>query len=198
MIPLDTLNESELLKKFRNNDEAAFDYIYQIYSIQIYRKILKMTKVEVIALELLQDVFVRVWEKKHLIDPDQSFKSYLYRIAENIVIDFYRKVSREIKLQNELRKHQSNAYNHIEEGIYLKETESYLNQAISQLPAKQKSVFILCKMEGKSYQEASSMLGISISTVNGHIVNATKFIKGFLFKNEPLLIYIIISFTYQF
>src|SRR5690606_25638441 len=120
---------------------------------------------------------------------------YLFRIAENRVFDFYRKLGRDDQLQNEIRKYTSEGYTHTEEALFLKETEHFLNQAIDQLPEKQKQVFILCKLEGKSYEEVSRLMGISISTVNGHIVNATKFIKSFLFKQEVWMLYLPLLLT---
>lgn len=190
-----SLNEQELLRKFCEGDETAFDFFYQTYSFRIYRKLLKMVKVDVVAQELLQDVFVKVWEKRHLVDSAQSFRSYLFRIAENSVFDFYRKLGRDDQLQHEVRVRTPNGYSHIEETISLEETENTINQAIDHLSKKQKQVFILCKLEGKSYEEVSRLMGISISTVNGHIVNATKFIKNFLFKREVWLLYIPLLLT---
>lgn len=187
---IDSLNEHELLREFCEGDEAAFDFFYQMYSLRIYRKLLKMVKVDVIAQELLQDVFVKIWEKRHLVDPAQSFRSYLFRIAENSVFDFYRKLGRDEQLQYDIRMRTPEGYTHTEDVLSLKETENSINQAISQLSKKQKQVFILCKLEGKSYEEVSRLMGISISTVNGHIVNASKFIKNFLIKQGVWTLYI--------
>ncbi|WP_353134621.1 RNA polymerase sigma-70 factor [Pseudopedobacter sp.] len=195
MNQINSLNEYELLRKFCEGDEAAFDFFYQTYSLRIYRKLLKMVKVDVVAQELLQDVFVKIWEKRHLVDPAQSFRSYLFRIAENSVFDFYRKLSRDDQLQHEVRVRTPEGYTHTEEVLSLKETENSINQAIDHLSGKQKQVFILCKLEGKSYEEVSRLMGISISTVNGHIVNATKFIKNFLFKKEVWLLHIPLLLT---
>jgi RNA polymerase sigma-70 factor (family 1) len=192
MVPVNSLVELQLLEKFNKGDEKAFDYFYQTYSLSIYRMLLKMVKVDVIAQELLQDVFVRIWEKRHLIDPQQPFKSYLFRIARNISYDFYRKLGNDDKLQNEVRKHVSEVYSHIEEDLYLKETEQFINDVIDQLPKKQKQVFVLCKIEGKSYEEVSTLLGISISTVNGHIVNATKILKHAISQKETLILYAVL------
>lgn len=177
-------NDRELLVLLRDGSERAFDFFYQKYSLQIYRKLYKMTKVSALAEELLQEVFVKIWEKRHLIDPDKSFKSYLFQIAQNQVYDFYRKVSRDEKLQKEIIRGFDELHNITEEGIDLKETQEMLAQAIENLPPQQKLVFTLCKIEGKSYDEVSTVLGISTSTINGHIVKATKNIKGFMFKYE--------------
>ncbi|HEY0770549.1 MAG TPA: RNA polymerase sigma-70 factor [Sphingobacteriaceae bacterium] len=179
-------NDRILLIKLRDGSEKAFDYFYQKYSLQIYRKIYKMTRVPAMSEELLQDVFVRIWDKRHLIDPDKPFKSYLYQIAQNIIYDFYRKVAREERLKNEIKAIFDEAENFTEDGINLKDTKQILSHAIENLPPQQKLVFTLCKIEGKTYDEVSTSLGISNSTINGHIVKATKSIKSFMFKYEDV------------
>ncbi|WP_158798360.1 RNA polymerase sigma factor [Pedobacter sp. L105] len=183
---LDTLSEVELLGLLKLGDKRVFDHFYKSYSLPIYRKLLKMTKVDILAEELMQDVFVRLWDKRHLIESGQPFKSYLYTIAQNIVYDFYRKAAREERLQSEVKAFSTELYHHTEEKIFFKETREILDKAINQLPAQQKLVFTLCKMEGKSYEEVSKTLGISTSTINGHIVKATKNIKEYMFNYEHI------------
>jgi RNA polymerase sigma-70 factor (family 1) len=178
------INEKELLIQLREGSSEALDYFYHQYSLQIYRKLLKMVRVIVIAEELTQDVFVRIWDKRHCIDPEQSFKSYLYMIAQNLVYDMYRKIAREERLQGVIRSEKSECYMHVEEDMVLKETSQILKKAINSLPAQQKLVFTLCKLEGKSYEDASAALGISPSTINGHIVKATRSLKGYLFQKK--------------
>ncbi len=186
-------DEKELLVKLREGSAQAFDYFYHQYSLRIYRKLLKMVRVDVIAEELLQDAFVKIWDKRHQIDPDLSFKSYLFIIAQNLVYDLYRKVSREERLQELIKSANSELYMHVEEGVFLKETSEILNQAINSLPSQQKLVFTLCKLEGKSYEDASATLGISTSTINSHIVKATKSIKGYMFREQNAAFFLAMS-----
>lgn len=186
-------DEKELLIQLREGSAQALDYFYHQYSLRIYRKLLKMVRVDVIAEELVQDVFVRIWEKRHQIDPDRSFKSYLFTIAQNLVYDLYRKVAREERLQEVIRAASSELYMHVEEGVFLKETSEILNKAINNLPSQQKLVFTLCKLEGKSYEHASATLGISTSTINSHIVKATKSIKGYMFREQNTAFFFAIS-----
>ncbi len=186
-------DEKELLMQLREGNAQALDYFYRQYSLSIYRKLLKMVRVDVIAEELVQDVFVRIWDKRHLIDPARSFKSYLFAIAQNLVYDLYRKVAREERFQEVIRAANSELYMHVEEGVFLKETSEILNKAINNLPSQQKLVFTLCKLEGKSYEDASVALGISTSTINGHIVKATKSIKGYIFREQNAAFFFAIS-----
>ncbi|WP_281169855.1 RNA polymerase sigma factor [Olivibacter sitiensis] len=162
----------------------AFDLLYNRYSLHIYRVLLKMVRDESIADELLQDVFVKIWDKRSKIDTNMPLGPFLYRVTERLVCDFYRKLSRESRLKKGLVETITLYDRNTEEDLQYKETLGNLNLAIEQLPLQQRLVFKLCKLEGKSYLEVSEELGISISTINGHIVKSTKSIKNFLFGKK--------------
>lgn len=170
--------ETALLIKLKSGDRSAFEQIYKLYSIRIYWNILKMVKSEDDAKELLQDVFLKVWEKRQLLDPEQSFRSYLFQISKFTVYNFIRKNNLDKKLKDYLSQENSELYTHVEEMISYKQSDAFIREAIEQLPPQRKHIYKLCKIEGKSYEEVSKMLGISTSTISDHIVKATKFIKN--------------------
>lgn len=176
--------EFKLLKRLQSGDQLAFEALYHSYSKEIYRKLLKMVKDVILAEELTQDVFVKIWNKREVITTDQRFRYYLLTVANNIVNDFYRRAARERKLQDEIIAASTELYNPIEEQIYYKESKELMDQAIDSLPSQQKLVFQMCKMEGKSYEEVSKLLGISTSTISNHIVKATKSIKIYFFDQK--------------
>lgn len=170
---LNTSTEKDLVMLLLQDNEAAFEELYHLYSNRLLGYLLKLVKSETVAAELLQDTFVKLWNNREKIDPEQSFRSYLFRIAENCVYDFFRKAARDKKLQSALI-HSACEYSHIEENVFNKENEQLLQQAINSLPPKRRQVFQMVKMEDRSYEEVSRLLNISTSTVNDHIVKATK------------------------
>lgn len=184
---IEYIDEKALLLKLKDGDEQAFDKLYQSYSLRIYRKLFKMVKVDVLADELTQDVFVKVWTKRHLLDSEQSFRSYLFSIAQHLVYDTYRKMSRDESLVNKVKLISTELYTHTEEDIYYKETAEMVQKAIELLPTQQRRVFQACKIEGRSYEEVARELNISVSTVNGHIVKATKTVAEYLSKSGTLV-----------
>ena len=186
-------DEKLQLARLKEGDQRAFNYFYEQHSLIIYRRLKKMVKIDTLADEFLQDVFVRLWEKRHLIDPEQSLKAYLHLIAQNLVYDFYRKLARESRLQEEVKYTLSELHDATQEDYYLKETNDLLQKAINNLPAQQKLVFTLCKMEGKSYEEVGRDLGISTSTINGHIVKATKSVKSYMTDQHKVAFGLLIS-----
>src|SRR5690554_4918953 len=87
--------ERELLVKLRDGDHRAYDILYNNYSEKLTAKLFKLLKSWDEVEDALQELFVKVWENREKIDPDKSFPSYLYRIAVNIVNDYYRQVSKD-------------------------------------------------------------------------------------------------------
>lgn len=183
-----TDQEKIQLVKLKAGDKGAFDYFYKNYSLIIYRRLLRLVKIDIIADDLLQNIFIRLWDKRHLIDPERPLKAYLLQITQNMVMDFYRGVAREKRLQSDLKHHQTEISDETEESLIFKETNQLLQQAIDHLPAQQRMVFTLCKIEGKSYDEVSEMLGISTSTVNGHIVKSSRKVRSFLFSTHKIFL----------
>jgi len=174
-------DEKELLTALKGGDVAAFEVLYKHYSKLIFRKLDKMIKHIPLAEELTQDVFVKIWDKRLLIDIDKPFNYYIFTIANHAVSDFYRKAARDQRLQDEILSASAQLYNPTEELLFYKESEIVLNRAIEDLPPQQRLVFKLCKIEGKSYEEVADQLNISTSTVSNHIVKATKTIKKAFF-----------------
>jgi RNA polymerase sigma-70 factor (family 1) len=170
--------EVQLLIALKSGDRSAFEKIYRGYSPRIFLNILKMVKSAEDAQEVLQDVFVKVWEKRELIDPEQSFKSYLFQISRFTVYNFIRKINLDKKLKAYLSRESTELYTHIEESIAYRESDRFIMDAIEELPNQRKQIYKLCKIEGKSYAEVGQQLGISPSTINDHIVKATKFLKA--------------------
>ena len=173
-------DEKELLLLLKQGHEAAFEEIYKLYSSRIFGNIYKMVKSESIAQELLQEVFIKVWNNRTGIDPENSFRSYIFRIAENSVYDYFRNASRDRKMQSHILVITTEHYDHIEELMLRKENNAILDKAISSLSPQRQLVFRLCKLDGKSYDEVSRELGISVSTISDHIVKANKAIREFL------------------
>lgn len=171
------MQERNILSDLRSGSQTAFRQIYEQYSGRIYLNILKMVKAEQDATELLQEVFIKVWDKRELIDPEQSFRSYLFQIARYAVYNFIRKNKLEKQVQAYLSLHNTQLYSHVEEQLDEKQDEQWLSQTIEQLPPQRRLIYTLCKIEGKSYAEVSALLNISTSTINDHIVKATKYIK---------------------
>ncbi|MFD1628494.1 RNA polymerase sigma factor [Pseudopedobacter beijingensis] len=183
MTVLEEVRQKELIRLLNLGNETAFNELYKIYIKPVYKKILFIVKEEEIAEELSQDLFIKIWQKRKEIDPEKSFKSFLYTIAHNLVYDYLRKVARDKQLLNSLMVNAVDYYLHTEEVFQARETQKILTEAIEKLPPQGKQVFTLCKLEGKSYEEVSRLMGITVATVNSHMVKSSRFVKEYLYRN---------------
>lgn len=171
-------NDAELLHLLKQGDNVAFDKIYNLYSQKIYHNILRVVKQSDLAEEILQEVFLKIWDKRSSINVETSFKSYIFRIGHNLVMDLFRRAAFDRNLINRLTIESNSSFdNSTEDIIDFKDTQKLIDEAIELLPPQRKNVYLLCKIEGKTYQEVSDLLNISTSTVSDHIVKATKLIK---------------------
>lgn len=187
-----TPNERELLLLLKESNEHAFFELYQLYKDAIGLKLLRLLRNDALAEEILQDVFMKVWENRSKIDPDLSFKAYLYRIAQNLAIDVLRRASKEKHIFDQISHASTELYSHIEEHIFKQENEALLYRVVDKLPPQRKRIFIMFKIEGKSYKEISEELGIAPSTIAEHIYKATAFLKEYLTTPSGLQLAIII------
>ncbi len=182
--------EAELLGRLKLGEERAFEELYVIYSPLLYKKLLRLVKDEAIAQELLQDLFVRIWEKRSQIDAEKSFRAYLFRITQNLVTDFYRRVAFDKKMI-EVFVRESTEYVYAFEDELQDERRQILMKAMDTLSPKRKEIYMLIKLERKSYEEVGELLGISVSTISDHVVKATKTLKEYISKNDTALIALI-------
>jgi len=193
MRALTTLTDKELISLLKEGDKYAFETLYNQYKYPLTANLLKLLKSEELTAEVLQELFIKIWDRRTDIDIEKSFSAYLFHIAHHMVIDIYRKASRDSKMRQQLISVSKELYTHIEEKIFDKEIHTQLQAAISLLPPQRKKVFTLCRIEGKSYKEISQELGISISTINDHLLKANKFLKEHLNSSEIFALSIAIT-----
>jgi len=174
-----------MLLRLKAGDQLALEELMSRYKGPLALSMSRLIKSREDIEELLQELFLRVWKNRENLDPER-YLGYLYKIAQNLVYDRLRKAAREKRLSVDYFAHIIEAYSHIEEGIFDKELLAVLQRGIQQLPEQRRRVFELCKIEGKSYEEVSQLLSISVATVNSHITNANASIKVY-FKQHPEL-----------
>ena len=186
MINVNYTDEKSLLLQLKNGDERAFEILYNNYKYRIAGNLFKLLKSDDLVKEVLQELFFRIWEVRTQIDLEKSFKSYLFRIAENLVHDYFRKVAKDKRLLTKMVASGSELYLHVEEDLLSKEDAQKLQKAIDLMPPQRKMVFTLCKLEGKSYKEVEQIMGINAKTISSHMLQANRFLKTY-FRDSPTL-----------
>lgn len=184
-------DEKELLSQLQAGSHKAFEAIYHRYKVRLAGNLLRILKSPELVDDLLQELFTRLWTHRRNIDPQQSIQAYLFRIASNLTCDTFRRLSRDKKMQQRVYHSIAEAYSHIEERIFALENRESIYQTISLLPPKRREVFILCKLEAKSYAEVSRLMNISHKTINDHIYKANQFLKDYF--ATQVLIYLLLT-----
>lgn len=170
-------DEKELVTRLREGDKVAFERLYAQYKTRLAGNFIKLLRDDELAKDAMQELSLKLWNARESIDVDQSFKAYLFRIAENLVFDYYKKMARDRAKETSLLSELEDWYSHIEEDLISKENISQVRAIIDKLPEKQRKAYVLHKMEGKSYKEIAEIMDIAPSTINKHIYTAHKFVK---------------------
>ncbi|WDF77566.1 RNA polymerase sigma-70 factor [Mucilaginibacter sp. KACC 22773] len=183
-----------LLARLHNNDERAFNKLYSTCFRPIYRRIFSLVKDEAIADELVQDLFLKLWQNREDIDPQQSFEAYLFTIAQHLVYDHFRRIAKNKRLVARLLLNATDYYLHSDILLETKESRELLQKAIDQLSPQRREVFTRCKIEGKTYEETGLELGISVPTVNSHMTQSMKLVREYLLKNQDIALVFLLFF----
>ena len=159
---------------------GAFDALYHQYHAVVFANIFKLVRQQEAAEDILQDVFVALWENRHKMEPPHSVGGWLFVVSHNKAMKFLNKMVRE-KIQ---ALEESTVIAQADEGtdgeqLRLEYQASLINEAIDNLSPKKRQVFTLCKLEGKSYEEAALETGISPHTVKEYVAIASKFVKAY-------------------
>jgi RNA polymerase sigma-70 factor (ECF subfamily) len=174
----------ELVQELQNGDFGAFDLVYEKYAGKLYGFTLKYLRSTEETEELVQSVFLKVWENRKTLRKEASFKSYLFTIAYNEICNIFRRRS---QLQKYLGKHLT------EKSLESRETEDIIDcnsireqvdLIIAKLPERQKTIFLESREKGKTNKEIANELGLSSGTVDNYISESLKFIRSRLLNKN--------------
>lgn len=171
-------SQKDILKRLRKGDLVAFDKIYQQYAKRLYGFVFNFVKNESDTEEILQEVFIAVWESRENIDVNGSFNSYIFRITYNKTLNVLRSKITEKKFIHKLEyRQQIIDTDEILNNIQFKELNDKVNELVNQLSTRQREIFKLSREEGLSLGEIAQKLNISDNTAKNHLVSALKFLK---------------------
>lgn len=185
-------SDKELIEKLRLGDVESFDQVYQKYAGKLYAFSLKYLKSKEEAEELVQSVFLKVWENQKNLKKDTSFKSYLFTIAYNEICNLFRRRKYLHNFISRNMSENSESSGETEDQIDFKFVLEEIAQIIDKLPEKQKAIFLKSRQDGKSTKEIADELGLSPGTVDNYISEALKFIRTNL-KDKHLSVLLFIS-----
>ena len=187
-----------LVAQLKNGNERAFEKLYEKYSGGIYGFSLKLLKSTDFAEEVVQDVFLKVWNTRNDLDVNLNFKSFIYTIAKNQSLNILKRAANDLNLRDQLLYTQETLSTSTKDNLLNKEYENVKRNAINSLSSGRRRIFLMSREEGLSYEEIAKNLGISVNTVKTQMKTALKNIRKHLSKHGDIdfLIFHIIYFTF--
>ena len=185
---------TKLIRGLKSGSYEDFNALYSIYADMLYWFILGLTKSPTEAQDVLQDTFLKIWQMRERIDLELSFKTYLYTIARNRIIDSVRRQVNNVAFDDFVcsEDFQNYSENDIERNINFDEFKEKLSKAKAKLSPKQKEIFELSREKGHSITEIATMLQLSEKTVKNQLTLALK-----VMKSELSFYFIFLFFPFQ-
>lgn len=162
--------EKILLAGLKNGSYVAFQQLYDLYANRLYGFVFEMTRSKSLTGELVQDAFIKVWVNRESIREDKSFRGFLFRIAQNQMIDAYRKRMQDPVFEDYLFcENDLVAANNADRQLDFDEFNKHLAQVKGKLPPRQRQIFELNKEQGVSVGEIARLLNLSEQTVHNQL-----------------------------
>jgi RNA polymerase sigma-70 factor (ECF subfamily) len=176
------INDNVLVSGIKKDSQEAFRQLYNRYKRIIYYFSLKYLGNPEESEEVVQVVFISLWQHRRMLDENKTIKSYIYRSAVNCIYNSLKKkaVRRKFML-SELQKPESSSNPY--EDIFYRDLDERIDMIISSLPASQQRIFNLSRSGGLTSTEIAEKLQISIRTVENQLYRAKKILKE-AFKTE--------------
>jgi len=185
-------NERELLKLVAASDKNAFTQVYNNYRNKIYSIAFELTESSVVAEEIVQDVFLKIWVKRTTLDEVTHFRAYLFTITRNYVFTALKRIARQETIEVNAMQDAPLYYHDTENRVLNNEYTRLIQAAIDRLPEQQRQVYNLIKKEGLKREEAAAALRLSPETVKTHLAQAMRSIRTYCLARLDVSIALII------
>lgn len=188
-------DDNGLVKLLQKGNVLAFDSLFQGYSPKLYGFALKYLKNETDAEELVQEVFVTVWENRQTLKSELSFKSYLFTIALNRIRKHFNKMATSLRYLETLNYESEVTDSQLIQDNY-ESVLQRINLIIERMPQRRREIFVKSKLEGMSSKEIAVELDITTGTVDNQVSDALRFIRNQLKKEDIALLLFVVLFVY--
>ena len=178
----------DLIKSLQSGDVEAFDVIYEIYAAKLFSFSLKYLRSKDEAEELVQSVFLKIWENHKYLNIELSVKSYIFTIAFNDICKLFRKRKYQRQFAAATLNEKSQTSNRTMEGIEFQSTLTRVQQIIEELPKRQREIFKKSRQEGKSTKEIAAEIGLSAGTIDNYISDSLRYIRKRMCKEDISLL----------
>ncbi|GAA3643799.1 RNA polymerase sigma-70 factor [Flavivirga jejuensis] len=171
-------NNKELIELLHQGNDEALSLIYKKYWQMMYLAAYNLVQDKAVCEDIVQDIFVNLWNKRDNLFINTSLKSYLYTSTIYKVYDFFRKNKKLIKVELLDDFSEKTQCFTPETKLLYEELIQHVDSVIEKLPVKCKTVFKLSREQGLTNKEIADKLHISKRTVEGHITKALSILRG--------------------
>lgn len=171
-------HEKKLAESLKNGDFNAFDQLFKHYNRRLYYFALSILKNKEDACDVVQEVFLRVWKKKENIDQAHSFKSFLFTISYNLIVDIMRKKVSDKNFRDHLFKNTIKTESSTDKTLKYRELNQIYYDSIEELPPQRKKIYKLQRFQHLNYEEIAQIMGISVNTVRSQMSKAIAYIRN--------------------
>ena len=185
--------ERILVIQLKDGNQASYEMLYSKYAPKLFAFSRKYLQSQEDAEEIVQEVFLRIWEKKDNIDENQSFSSYVIQAAKHRIFNGFRKNVNKQAYMDFLIYADNSSRNFTEMDVDYSEIKQKAELAISALPEKRQEVFRMSRELGLKNKEIAEKLQISIKTVENQMGQALKFLREELSEYQMLIFLFLIN-----
>jgi RNA polymerase sigma-70 factor (ECF subfamily) len=160
--------QADLVLRVQQGDREAFSELVRLYQKKVFALAFGFFRDREDALEIVQETFMRVYEKIGLYRPDHSLQSWIYRVARNLCVDYYRKNAKKRKLEDgfdSVCERQLGCADTAVADWESRRITAAIDHSVAGLSWRQKEVFSLKYHQGMKLQQVAETMGISIGTV---------------------------------
>lgn len=166
------------LKELSKDHEPSLEELFNYYYPRLYDFSRSFLKLEQGIDDIIQEVFIRIWQNRKKIKDPETFNSYIFTITRNLLLNELRSRLNQKTLKEDIRKLSiAQEYASMEQQDY-KDLQNRLDKIVEELPERQKEIFMLSRSDGLSHKEISQKLQITTKTVEYHISLAIKSFKA--------------------
>ena len=180
--------EKELFSRVAQGDEEAFNTLFHRYVPRLHTIVMKVTKSEGVAKDIIQEVFLYLWMDRESLAEVDVPQNWIFKMAYNRSYTWLaRQVSRNQKYSEFKQQNPGEGDDNLENTVFLHETSRLIQEATAQLPEQARKIFQLSRETGLKAAEVADQLDISVQTVRNSLVRSVKFIKEYLTQHGVLL-----------